>query len=363
MAMGISELIIFCGSQIIGLIIILMRKKFRTLPNLFLIFILGSIAVHYVYYYLLYSNVFNESSDLAFTTISVLTVAPVVIYYYTVALLKGKIELSGKDLLHLIPLTVNGTLFLLFINSAVHKEFWFYLANNIAISLFIIYPILIIKKIGVYYKMEAFTLRVFEYNKKETSIVKLILCMMTFHFVILMVKNNLPLFVDGSEKIMNIINLSYFLVLGYALSYVIISEPRSLQLAEEKNGLGGFKKYEKSKLTHSKALDNVRLLNGIMEDEKPHLDPDFDLVKLSDLSSLPAHNISETLNGLIGQSFNDYTNNYRVEEFKKLASQKAYKNFTILALAFEAGFKSKSTFNAAFKKFTGETPSVYLKQL
>ena len=192
---------------------------------------------------------------------------------------------------------------------------------------------------------------------------KLILCMMTLHFVILLMKNNLPLFVEGSEKIMNIINLSYFLVLGYALSYVIISKSRSLQLVEKKKGLGGFKKYEKSKLTHSKALDNVRLLNGIMEDEKPYLDPDFDLVKLSALSRLPVHNISETLNGLIGQSFNDYTNNYRVEEFKKLALQKEYRNFTILALAFEAGFKSKSTFNAAFQKFTGVTPSEYIKQL
>jgi len=361
--MGIKELIIFCGAQIIGLIIILMRKKFRTLPNLFLIFILGTIVVHYIYYFMLYSNVFDESSFLAYTTVSILTIAPMVIYYYVVTLLYGKIDFRRKDLCHLIPVITNGILFLFFVNATAQKEFWLYLANNIAISLFIIYPLLIIKKIGTYYKIKGITLKVFEYNKKKTSIIKLILGMMTLHFGILLVKNNLPLFVDGSDKIMNIINLSYFLVLGYALSYVIISEPKSLQLAEDKIGLGGFKKYEKSKLTRTKALDNVRLLNGIMEDEKPYLDPDFDLVKLSDLSRLPVHNISETLNGLIGQSFNDYTNNYRVEEFKKLASLEAYKNFTILALAFEAGFKSKSTFNATFKKFTGATPSEYIKQL
>ncbi|MFA8436916.1 MAG: helix-turn-helix domain-containing protein [Marinifilaceae bacterium] len=340
-----------------------MRKKFRTLPNYFLIFILGTIAVHYIYYYLLYSNVFDESSNLAYTPVSILTIAPMVIYYYVETLLYGKIEFTRQDLKHLIPIVINFGLFFPFVSSSVHKAFWLYLANNIALSLFIIYPILIIKKIGTCYKIEGITLRVFEYNRKETSLIKLILGMMTLHFGILLVKNNLPLVVEGVENTLNIINLSYFLVLGYAISYVMISEPKSLKLAEEKIGLGGFKKYEKSKLTRTKAMDNVLLLNGIMENEKPYLDPEFDLVRLSELSNLPSHNISETLNGLIGQSFNDYTNNYRVEEFKKLASKEEYKNFTILALAFEAGFKSKSTFNAAFKKFTGKTPSEYIKQL
>ena len=151
--------------------------------------------------------------------------------------------------------------------------------------------------------------------------------------------------------------------LGYAISYVIVSEPKTIQRAEEKIGLGGFKKYEKSKLTRADAEKYVQTLNRIMEDSKPYLDSEFDLAQFSALSKITPHCISETLNGLIGQSFNDYVNNYRVEEFKILAVKEEYKNYTILALAFDAGFKSKATFNAAFKKFTGETPSQYIKKL
>ncbi len=149
--------------------------------------------------------------------------------------------------------------------------------------------------------------------------------------------------------------------LGYAISYVIISEPKSIQFAEDKIGLGGFKKYEKSKLTRSEAENNVSILNEIMEDNRPYLDSEFNLAQFSTLSKITSHNISETLNGLVGQSFNDYVNNYRVEEFKKLAIKDESRHYTILALAFDAGFKSKATFNAAFKKLTGETPSQFIK--
>lgn len=361
--MDITDLIIFCGSQILGLIAILLRKKFRTLPNYMLIFILINISMHYIYYFFYYSGAFNEFSPMAYSMVPMATVAPIFIYFYVVSILHGKISLTKKSLVHLIPLIITGVIFILYLNSINYRKLWIFIANNICISLYIIYPWIAVKTMSKYYEMKTGIFKVFRFNKKKTSLIKLLLSMMTLHFVILLVKNNLSLFVEGSEQIMNIINLSFFLILGYAVSYVIISEPKTIQRAEEKIGLGGFKKYERSKLTRSKALDNVRVLNSVMEDTKPYLDPEFDLVTLSQLSQLPAHNISETLNGLIGQSFNDYTNNYRVEEFKKLASKEEYKNFTILALAFEAGFKSKSTFNAAFKKFTGKTPSEYIKQL
>ncbi|MCK4735219.1 MAG: AraC family transcriptional regulator, partial [Methanophagales archaeon] len=57
-------------------------------------------------------------------------------------------------------------------------------------------------------------------------------------------------------------------------------------------------------------------------------------------------------------NFHDFINKYRVEEFKKLAKESPH--YSILALAFEAGFNSKSSFNSNFKNHTGETPSHYI---
>lgn len=359
--MTIQHLIIFCSAQIVGLIIILQRKKFRTLPNLLLKLVFLNIITHYIYYYFFYEGLITTLSNLTFTMILFATIAPLIVYYYVMSVLYGKINFTKKSLLHLIPFVLNGLIFVFFLKSISHKQTLLFVAKNILISLYFIYPFLIVKMIGNFYNIKGFTLSIFKYNKKKTTLIRLLLSMMLLHFFILLIKNNLPLFVDGTQQTMDIINLCFLMFLGYALSYVIISEPKTIPLAKEKVGLGGFKKYEKSKLTRETAEKNAAILNQIMENDKPYLDTEFKLSECSKLCNLPAHTISETLNGLMNQSFNDYINNYRVEEFKKISQEKKYKNYTILALAFEAGFKSKATFNASFKKFTGQTPSEYIK--
>ncbi|EMR02823.1 helix-turn-helix domain-containing protein [Cesiribacter andamanensis] len=96
-----------------------------------------------------------------------------------------------------------------------------------------------------------------------------------------------------------------------------------------------------------------------MEADKLYLDPELDLIKLSQHLGLPRYQVSAVLNGVIRQKFYDFVNDYRVTAFKELAVSPAYGHYTLLALAHEAGFNSKSTFNAVFKKTTGQTPSQY----
>ncbi len=361
--MDIQYLIIFCGAQIIGLQLILFRKKFRTIPNLMLMLILFTIFTHYIYYYLFYSGIISYNSNSAYLIVPFATIAPPTVYYYVVSVIYGKINFTKRSFLHLIPLLINGLIFIFFIKESQYKYHLLYLAKSITISLYIIYPFIIVKTLASFYNQKGFSLKVFNYNKKKTSLIRLLVIMMTIHFCILVTKYTVPIFIEGSERIMDIINLCFLMFLGYAISYVIISESKIIHHAKDKIGLGGFKKYGKSKLSRSEAENNVSILNKIMEENQPYLDSDFNLAQFSTISKITSHSISETLNGLVGQSFNDYVSNYRVEEFKKLAHKEEFKHFTILALAFEAGFKSKATFNSAFKKFTGETPSQFLKKL
>lgn len=361
--MNIPYLILFCSAQIIGLILILLRKKFRTLPNFILKLIFINIIFHYVYYYFFYKGFIALDSNWPYSVVPIATMAPMVVYYYVMSVLYGKLKFTKVSLLHILPLLVNGFIFILYLNTNTLKSTYLLIAKNILVSLYIIYPFLILKMIGNFYQIKGMSLSIFNYNKKRTSLIKLLCFMMSVHFVILEIKTNLPLFVPGSAPTMDIINLSFLMLLGYAISYVIVSEPRTLHLSTEKVGLGGFKKYDKSKLTRELAERNVIKMNQIMESEKPYLDPELNLSSFSQQCNISSHEISETMNGLMNQSFNDYINNYRVEEFKRLSKLEAYKNYTILALAFEAGFKSKATFNAAFKKFTNKTPSQFLKEL
>lgn len=100
-----------------------------------------------------------------------------------------------------------------------------------------------------------------------------------------------------------------------------------------------------------------------MEEKKPYLDPELTLSSLAKEISVSRSQLSVLINEGIGDNFYDFVNKYRVEQVKKLMVDPAVKNYSMLGLALEAGFKSKSTFNLIFKRFTGLTPTEYRRNL
>lgn len=104
-------------------------------------------------------------------------------------------------------------------------------------------------------------------------------------------------------------------------------------------------------------------IDELMIKEKPYLDPDLTIVSLSEKTGLPHYLISKAINRVKECNFHTYINKYRVEEVKKLlADPENSRKFTLLALALDSGFKSKSAFNDIFKKFTGLTPTEFKKE-
>ena len=85
------------------------------------------------------------------------------------------------------------------------------------------------------------------------------------------------------------------------------------------------------------------------------------LQKLAKLLNVPEKQLSQIINENSGNNFNDFVNKYRIQEAKKLLLADIPDASNILKIAYEVGFNSKSTFNTAFKKFTGTTPSLYRK--
>jgi AraC-like DNA-binding protein len=95
-----------------------------------------------------------------------------------------------------------------------------------------------------------------------------------------------------------------------------------------------------------------------LEDEQLYLNPTLTLAELSAHTGLAPRLISFTVNNGFGQSFNDLVNGYRVEAVKRrLANPADVARLTLLGIAFECGFNSKTTFNRIFKQFTGVAPS------
>jgi AraC-like DNA-binding protein len=118
-------------------------------------------------------------------------------------------------------------------------------------------------------------------------------------------------------------------------------------------------KYERSTLTPERAERYLKRLREVMESERPYADGELTLQKLAGRLSIPAQHLSQTVNGRLNQSFTDFVNAYRVAEAKRMLTDPRLRHYSVLAIAEEVGFNSKSSFNAVFKKQTGLTPSEF----
>jgi len=118
-------------------------------------------------------------------------------------------------------------------------------------------------------------------------------------------------------------------------------------------------RYERSSLSEPEAARLRTALLALMEAERPWQNSELTLADLAASLRTTPHKLSEVLNGEIGQTFYDFVNGYRVREVQRRIAAGDARHLKMLALAMDAGFASKSTFNDAFKKHTSLTPSAF----
>jgi len=107
----------------------------------------------------------------------------------------------------------------------------------------------------------------------------------------------------------------------------------------------------------------LKRLLEFMDTDKPFLNPELTIQELSNRVNIQKHHLTYIINNGLHKNFFNFVNEYRVEEFKKKAANTNYDHLTLLAIAFDSGFNSKSSFNNIFKNITGQTPSEYKKGL
>jgi len=94
-----------------------------------------------------------------------------------------------------------------------------------------------------------------------------------------------------------------------------------------------------------------------METAHPYLAPELTLGELATQLRTNTSTLSRVINAGFGQNFNEFINTYRVQEAERKLNDPQFAHYTLLAVALESGFNSKSTFNRVFKKLRGVTPS------
>lgn len=122
-------------------------------------------------------------------------------------------------------------------------------------------------------------------------------------------------------------------------------------------------KYKNSNLNPELVEKYKAAIISAMENDNMFLNSKLSIHEVSEKLHIPRQYISEVLNMYMDTSFHDFVNRYRVEEFIKRLKNEQYNHFTLLGIATEVGFSSKSSFNATFKKVKGLTPTQYKKTL
>lgn len=120
-------------------------------------------------------------------------------------------------------------------------------------------------------------------------------------------------------------------------------------------------KYIKSGLQKNDIDVYYSSLIQLMDSEKLFLDSRLSIKTVADKLAISVNHLSQVINQQSGKNFFKFINEYRVEEAKKLLLDQSSQKYTILAIAYDCGFNSKSSFNTIFKQYTGKTPSDFME--
>lgn len=130
-------------------------------------------------------------------------------------------------------------------------------------------------------------------------------------------------------------------------------------LIENENLAGTRKKL----ISDDELIDMRCRLIQVMDNKKPFLDAELSLFKLASQLDISSHLLSYVINNGCNENFYQFINRYRIEEAKKMMQDPNMDHLSLIGIAFEVGFNSKTVFNTTFKKITKQTPSEFKKAI
>lgn len=145
-----------------------------------------------------------------------------------------------------------------------------------------------------------------------------------------------------------------YLPFVYFLAFLLFKNPSLLKQSATK-------KHQNIRMETEELEQIAQQLELLMQHQKMFLDPDCTLTKVAKAAKLPPYLVSHVVNNTLQQSFSDFVNGYRINAVKEQLLNPENGNIKISSIAYGCGFNTLSSFNIAFKKLTGTTPSKFQK--
>jgi AraC-like DNA-binding protein len=356
--------------------VILLTKKKKTISDLILAGWLLIIGFHLILYTLYTTGEYINYPHLLGFEKPVPLLHGVFLYVYTISLTAPR-QLGPKSLLHFIPAL--GVILAMgpFLLMSGEEKLYIYQNNGRGYETFSTVVFIITLLSGFVYC--AFSFRSLYHHKKRLTdnfsytekinlnwLLYLIICILVIWIAVIW----------GDDEIIFTLSAVYVFFLGYygikqvgiftnAEVYMAnktwVLEPvveNTVLLQEHQEVV----KYSHSQLTDEQLKKIHTSLTNMMEQKRTYIIPELTLAMTADMLDVHPNVLSEVINRMEEKNFFDYINTLRVEEFKSRIMQPENQHFTLLALALDCGFNSKTSFNRNFKSLTGKTPTQYLKE-
>jgi len=375
----INNILVIGGLQSFFLIALLFRKKEKALHDFIISAWLVFLGLYILFFALTPDGFFLRYPWLIGFYISLLLLIGPFLYLYIKALTVDGFKPDLKSLVHAVPFLVFA-LYLTFFFSpekvfghieevedsvGIEFPFFFYIfliITAVSIPLYIFQAILVLRdhRKTVAENFSSTEKRNLIWLRNLVVLLGITWCALV---AIIFIHHVLHLFNDDFCINGLFISLSVFILcLGYFGLYqeVIFTSSTVLQQAgNQKKHI----KYAGSSLKEEKIQKHLLALTEYMKSKKPFLNNQLTLYQLAEEVDILPHNLSRIINQQFHQNFFDFINLYRIDEFKARIADSKYDNYTLLSIAYDCGFNSKTSFNRLFKEATGQTPSGYKKSL
>ena len=326
-----------------------------------------AIDLHIGYMMVLDTNLDNMFPQLLWMPYSFLTLVGPLLYFYV----QERTGNSPKHILkHLIPLAIEIALQAIMIGYAIHNNqlyyntpFYFYItpiiysAAAVSVFYYLWLSLRLVKNyetwaIDNFSNLKEVTLRWLERFIVSFRVLWMVWIPFTVIFLIFF-KYQLQYPLVVLTLYLLLLALTY-VAFGIGIAairhpfFIVVSPPA--EKVQSKNF---------AKLTASDIQAYIDQINGLMTGKKLYLDENLSLKDVSAALSADPNLISYVLNNHVGKSFHDMINNYRIEEVKAKITDPAWNHLSLLGIAMECGFNSKTTFNRVFRQTTGMTPTEF----
>jgi AraC-like DNA-binding protein len=327
--------------------------------NRFLALLIFTLALWLIDHFLRIADIYGQNANLYFLPIFYSFAFGPLIYFYVKSLVNQSFIFQKKDYLHFIPVLFQAGLYIFLTTKNYNFKNWYWEnvhqwitykvefdGTFISMLIYLILSIRLLKNYQIYVANNFSETSKIRLNwLKIILIILVILCVQWLIEIILRDFFNLYFNYDYSIQILGIMAL--VLAIG-GIRQANLSEVNFEQEVTQKSYVQ----------VDTKILEQI---NSGMDIQKLYLNPTLTLSEFAKEIKLNPKIVSQQINTGLGKSFNDFVNEYRVEEVKKRLNSPDLERLTILGIAYESGFNSKTTFNRIFKDFTGVAPRDFVK--